>query len=205
MEPIGAYAREGAASTLEQFCEKFSQPFLLLAQGAAALKPTKSTQLGTLERVVLTDGLGNRGDALAENNLMKTLEKFDGTREVPDPKRPLTGAAELQNSPYLVFPLVGGEEELGASRISLGCSSRCDVQVNDESVSAVHAFIRRQGGLCSILDGDSTTGTMVNDEVIEKGEWRALASGDRVTLGFVDLIFLMPTEFYHFVHRLFGK
>jgi hypothetical protein len=205
MEPIGAYAKTSVALTLEQFCSRHPHPFLLHAQGAASLRPTHSTSVGTLERVVLTDGLGNRGDALAPGRLQKTLERVEGTREVADPRKPLSGSAELKTTPYLVFAVEAEGGEGADGRVSLGCSSRCDVQVNDESVSAVHAYISQRSEGYAILDNDSTTGTMVNDEVISRGEWRLLGSGDRVTVGYVDLIFLLPVEFYHFVERLFGR
>jgi hypothetical protein len=206
MEPIGAFAKMGAALTVEQFCEKYPYPFLLLSRGAASLRPAASTGVGTLERVVLTDGLGNRGDALTPKNLQKTMEGLELTREPPEAARSSTGSGEQRRvGPYGVFAVATRGAEVESTGITLGCSSRCDVQVNDESVSALHALIERRRDTYSIMDNDSTTGTMVNDEVLEKGEWRMLSSGDRVTLGYIDLTFLMPAEFYHLVRRLFAK
>jgi hypothetical protein len=92
----------------------------------------------------------------------------------------------------------------GAQALSLGCSSSCDVQVNDASISSLHAVLERQGERYLLSDQDSASGTLVNDDILAPGLPRELHSGDRITLGYVDLMFLLPGDFYHFVRRLLG-
>ncbi len=92
----------------------------------------------------------------------------------------------------------------GAAALSIGCSSACDVQVNDASISSLHAVLERHGQGYLLTDQDSAAGTLVNDEPLAPGQARTLASGDRISLGYVDLMFLLPSDFYHFVRRLLG-
>ncbi len=89
-------------------------------------------------------------------------------------------------------------------RLSIGCSSTCDLQINDKSVSTLHAYVERRSEGYAILDNDSAAGTQVDDEVLEPGQSKTLASGDRVTLGYVDLTFLQPADFHRFVRKFFG-
>ncbi|HOX44313.1 MAG TPA: FHA domain-containing protein [Myxococcota bacterium] len=113
-----------------------------------------------------------------------------------------SGEGHPLDSAFQVFALRPARP--GARTLSLGCSSSCDVQVNDASISSLHAVLELQGGHYLLTDQDSAAGTLVNDDPLCPGLPRALHSGDRLTLGFVDLMFLLPGDFYHFVRRLLG-
>lgn len=109
--------------------------------------------------------------------------------------------APSQEEAYTVFAVQPRNPR--DDRITLGCSSTCDVQVNDTSISTLHATIERYGDRYLVRDNESAAGTQVNDEVLEPSKPRELEPGDRVTLGYVDLMFLRPAEFYQFVRRFF--
>ncbi len=122
-------------------------------------------------------------------------------RLVLDDPQQRGGLDRTQDASYTVFVLQ--PQDPGAKRLTVGCSSICDVQINDESVSKQHAaFARDQEGY-SVQDLDSAAGTQVDDEVLEPGRAQRLQSGSRITLGLVDLVFLPPGDFYHFVRRFF--
>ncbi len=85
-----------------------------------------------------------------------------------------------------------GEEiiylELGDRRLALspgertvGRSHRCDLVVDERSVSRVHAMISWSGGRLSVQDLNSSNGTYINGELL-RGE-ADLCDGDEVLLG----------------------
>ncbi len=117
-----------------------------------------------------------------------------------DPKK--RGLEKLsQKKAYTVFVL--NPRNPKDNRVTVGCSSTCDVQINDESVSTLHAYLEREDTGYFIRDNESAAGTQVNDTLLDSGESRELSPGDRITLGLVDLMFLTPAKFYHFVRRFF--
>ena len=75
----------------------------------------------------------------------------------------------------LEFQVVVGNEPLRVGR-----GERCDIRVNDRTVSRVHALIIPAGDTCLIRDL-SMNGTWVNGERMD-GE-RKLVPGDRIHLG----------------------
>ncbi len=113
------------------------------------------------------------------------------------------GGESTQEEAYIVFELVPVNPQ--AMNISIGCSSTCDVQINDESVSTLHAYLEREGDEYRIRDNDSSAGTKVNGEDLGTGDSGFLASGDRVSLGYIDMTFLTPADFYQFVRRFLRR
>ena len=105
---------------------------------------------------------------------------------------------EAAYSVFALYPRTGDCE-----KISVGCSSGCDVQINDESVSAEHAAFLVDSAGYKVHDQNSAAGTQVNSESVEPDRPVPVASGDRISLGYVDLTFLGPAEFYQFVRRWF--
>lgn len=84
--------------------------------------------------------------------------------------------------------------------VTVGLSSTCDVQINDQSLSKQHAWFQRDGDRWRLWDNDSVAGTQVNDQALRAGVPRELVAGDRLTFGYVDVTFLPPAAF----HRLLG-
>ena len=94
--------------------------------------------------------------------------------------------------PVLVAPSravlagAGRRKVLAGSRVTLGRSRECDVQVDDPNVSRRHAELRHEGGAWRVFDLGSTNGIKVNRRRVEQAE---LHHGDRITLGITDLDF----------------
>ena len=108
---------------------------------------------------------------------------------------------------FAVFPVRHGvagasEEDL----IWVGRSEENDLVIPDESISAVHAFLRRgEGGQLLLQDMNSMNGTFVNNEAVPPqgmGEPVDLESGARVRFGSVKLTFLKTPEFLNLVTQL---
>jgi hypothetical protein len=84
--------------------------------------------------------------------------------------------------------------------ITVGLSSTCDVQINDQSLSKQHAWFEHTADRWRVWDNDSVAGTQVNDQPLRTGFPHALSAGDRITFGYVDVTFLPPEAF----HKLLG-
>lgn len=86
--------------------------------------------------------------------------------------------------------------------LAVGCDRKaCDVLVNDISISRVHAhMVQDARGNWYVNDASSTTGTFVNDK--DPVATQVLMSGDRITLGMVDLTFYLPSQAYELIRRL---
>jgi pSer/pThr/pTyr-binding forkhead associated (FHA) protein len=65
-------------------------------------------------------------------------------------------------------------------RLRLGRGAECEIQVDVQDVSRVHAAVWSSGGQLVIEDLGSSNGTFVNGEPVTR---RALAAGDRIRLG----------------------
>jgi diguanylate cyclase (GGDEF)-like protein len=75
---------------------------------------------------------------------------------------------------------LGRKHNLEGSSITLGRSTKCDVQIDQESVSRAHSKIVNNGRSIRIRDLGSTNGTYVNDELVEE---RTLVDGDFIKIG----------------------
>lgn len=109
--------------------------------------------------------------------------------------------AALQQG-ILVAPIVG--KDIDADRITIGVATACDIMLDDASVSKRHAYFTERDGVWLIIDADSSAGTQVNSHPLSPGAPQELVSGDRITLGYVELTFLGPVGFHELVHGLFS-
>jgi hypothetical protein len=80
----------------------------------------------------------------------------------------------------------GKRTMLSGSRVLIGRSRDCDVQIDDPNVSRRHAEIRRDGDAWVIADLGSTNGVKVNGGRVAEAE---LHPGDEIMLGLVKLRF----------------
>jgi DNA-binding NtrC family response regulator len=95
--------------------------------------------------------------------------------------------------------LRGREIEILKDAITLGRSRQCEVMLPDDSVSRLHASIRRDGERYRVLDLQSTAGTFLGGSRISDA---FLRPGDQLRLGNVELSFvprdrqpeLLPSE-----------
>ncbi len=76
---------------------------------------------------------------------------------------------------------LGKKYDLAQPEVTIGRSSKSDIQVDQESVSRLHARVVSDGGKVTIEDGGSTNGTFVNDEQAD-GAFR-LRNGDLIKIG----------------------
>lgn len=95
--------------------------------------------------------------------------------------------------------------DVDAGRVTIGVATSCDIVLDDASVSKRHAYFAEKGGTWQITDADSSAGTLVNSHPLAPGAPRELVSGDRITLGYVELTFLSPESFHDLVHGLFAS
>jgi hypothetical protein len=95
-------------------------------------------------------------------------------------------------------------KDVDAGRVTIGVATSCDIVLDDASVSKRHAHFTEKGGVWQITDADSSAGTLVNSHPLAPGAPCELTSGDRITLGYVELTFLAPESFHELVHGLFA-
>jgi diguanylate cyclase (GGDEF)-like protein len=77
-------------------------------------------------------------------------------------------------------PDLGRKYSLESPSLTLGRSNKCDIQIDQESVSRAHSKIVNAGRSVRIRDLGSTNGTYVNDELVEE---RTLVDGDFIKIG----------------------
>jgi len=87
-------------------------------------------------------------------------------------------------------PDVGCEFSVPVSGGGIGRGEGNAFQLSDLSVSRLHCAIERRDGTLTLVDTGSRNQTLVNGR---PAEWRALASGDEITVGKTRLVFL-PEE-----------
>lgn len=116
-----------------------------------------------------------------------------------DRRTVVVSAEEVQQVPTSRGKLVGwivsfarnpdGEDfRLRAGRNVLGANPNCDIVIEDEAVSGVHASIIYRNGRCLIKDELSSNGTFVNG--VEVDEPRPLQSYDEILIGNTPLVFI---------------
>jgi two-component system cell cycle response regulator len=98
---------------------------------------------------------------------------------------------------------LGRRVPLGDDACVIGRSSKCDVQVDQESVSRNHARISRLGDGYTIRDLGSTNGTYVNDEIVDE---MMLRDGDQLKIGRTIFKFIvggnMEAQYHEEIYRL---
>jgi diguanylate cyclase (GGDEF)-like protein len=93
---------------------------------------------------------------------------------------------------------LGRKFNLDAPTLVLGRSSKCDIQIDQESVSRAHSKIVNGGKNIRIRDLGSTNGTYVNDEPIEE---RNLNDGDLIKIGRTIFKFLSGSNIERAYHE----
>jgi diguanylate cyclase (GGDEF)-like protein len=99
---------------------------------------------------------------------------------------------------------LGRRIPLGPEPCIIGRSSKCDVQLDQESVSRNHARIARNGNVYGVRDLGSTNGTYVNDDIVQ--EEQQLRDGDQVKVGRTIFKFIVggnvESVYYEEIYRL---
>jgi len=98
---------------------------------------------------------------------------------------------------------LGRRVPLGMEPVVIGRSSKCEVQVDQESVSRNHCRISYNGKTYSIRDLGSTNGTYVNDELVDEINMR---DGDQLKVGRTILKFItggnIEASYHEEIYRL---
>lgn len=80
---------------------------------------------------------------------------------------------------------------LRGERVVIGRSERCDIRIEDSSVSSEHARMSLDEGGWRIVNLLSTNGTFVNEDKVSGA---ALVNGDRIRFGRVEFRFRDPDD-----------
>ena len=80
----------------------------------------------------------------------------------------------------------GEDFRLRVGKNVLGTAADCDVVLTDKKISRKHATIRYEGGEFQIADLDSSNGTFVNEEKVQKHD---LIDNDIIKLGDIEFEF----------------
>ena len=81
-----------------------------------------------------------------------------------------------------IYPAEGGGGiwDLKLAEVRIGRGSNCDIRIDDEAMSRLHAAIQRDASGFVLVDLDSMNGTYVNDKQIQR---HRLVPGDHIHLG----------------------
>jgi pSer/pThr/pTyr-binding forkhead associated (FHA) protein len=112
------------------------------------------------------------------------------TPVVPAPERSVDDSArDVRSRPELVAPVTVitpiGDLELGSGSLLIGRLPECDVLLQDNLVSRMHARISVQSDAVVIEDLHSTNGVYVNG--LRVGHSTVLREGDRILIGTVEI------------------
>ncbi len=110
----------------------------------------------------------------------------------------------------VVSPKVSDDFFAGALRsrdednvITVGLSSTCDLVINDQSLSKQHAWFEcTANGNWRVWDNDSLSGTQVNEKPLEPGTPKIVVTGDKITFGYVEVMFLTSDAFHRLIRGL---
>ena len=106
-----------------------------------------------------------------------TPVKMGGSRIVEEPPVPVSERYELK---VVRGPQTGIDIALHEGTLSLGRDPRCDVFLNDMTVSRMHAVLEVRDDGCLLSDNNSFNGVWVNDRSIETC---LLKPGDLIQIG----------------------
>jgi len=173
LRPITELARTILGQGLDEFVA--AEPYPWLVHTGGKLRPVERTSGGTVDRIVVDeDSTDHRGPTL--------------------PLIPASPAALFHAVPL-------APRDRSADRITIGVSSTCDVQIDDTSLSTLHAWFDRSDDTWRLWDNESTIGTKVNGDAVAAKFAYDVANGDRIAFGYVELTFLDARAF----HRLLAE
>lgn len=91
--------------------------------------------------------------------------------------------------------------------ITVGRTGNNDIELDDASVSRFHAWfqIDPQSAVWHICDAESSNGTWCNQQRLSPRRPAPLNDGTLVTIGHVDLTFMMPATFQPWMKRKIGE
>ncbi|MBN2804245.1 MAG: diguanylate cyclase [Deltaproteobacteria bacterium] len=93
---------------------------------------------------------------------------------------------------------LGKKWELTAKTADIGRDQDCDITINHNSVSRLHAQLSKNGNMRTLTDLQSTNGTLVNGESIIS---KTLTSGDWIKIGDTIFKYLTGTDVENAYHE----
>ena len=161
--------------------------FSLSPADGSRFEQAEQVLVAELEQVV-RDAAGERGwgllgppeveleidDAVRKGQLRVEASLVEGEEQVA-PAPAGTGATLLihEGGPTRTVRVGGGT-------VTIGRLPECEVVIHDPGASRRHAQLREQQGVWTLTDLGSTNGTQLNGQTVQQ---RALADGDRITIG----------------------
>lgn len=101
---------------------------------------------------------------------------------LPTDSMPTPVDGEVDSLVGIIFPVLGKSGE-GQKEILIGRSPFCDIVLDHPSVSELHCQIERSAAGYTLIDQESTNGTLINGEKLPYPIYHALRDEDVLTLG----------------------
>lgn len=138
-----------------------------------------------------------KGEREAPSEALARTVRMDSARaDPPAASRPASRKTEIMERPVEIDGmgwLVGARgasrgtmHRLDRQKVSVGADRGCEVTIEESHVSELHASIRYQDGTFYLTDLDSTNGTFLNDDPVQREE---ISDGDRIRFGGSEWIF----------------
>jgi hypothetical protein len=114
----------------------------------------------------------------------------------------MSGEVKLSSdaSQFEVYALVKKPDSPWAGRISIGRTRTNDIEINDGSVSKLHAYISVEGAM-TLTDANSRNGVTLKGQKLAPSVAAPLASGDTFILGTLAFVYYSGAAFYDFVKK----
>ncbi len=133
-------------------------------------------------------GQDGEDDELGAEEPTKTAYRF----------RTASGEGDLMlggGEPMVVY-LEKTKDNAFQRRVTLGRTANNDVVIDAQSVSRFHAWFERDpGGDWHLADAGSKNGTLLSGQKLPPKKPVALASGNKIRVGLLELTFLSPSAF----------
>ncbi|MBP3866703.1 MAG: FHA domain-containing protein [Eggerthellaceae bacterium] len=118
--------------------------------------------------------------------VMGSTQSFTPVSIGNDSLKGINGDAQRFEMRVVRGPQTGIDIELRQGELSVGRDPKCDIFLNDMTVSREHAVIEVKADSCIIRDQNSFNGVWVNDRMVETC---LLKSGDLLQIGAFCLLF----------------
>jgi pSer/pThr/pTyr-binding forkhead associated (FHA) protein len=141
-----------------------------LESGAPVLTDLKSTHGTYVNGVQVRRQQLNPGDVISFGTVQWRLEESTSSRSMPKSKRLVLSSV---SNPRQQFPLTDEPVNIGRGPMN-------QLRLPDKSISREHALIRFENGKYVVLDKNSSSGTFVNNKLIQKA---VLKPGDVIAFG----------------------
>ena len=154
---------------------------ILEKRKALAKHSTKEKQKG--EEQQLYRQLRNEPDAVTERT---EISLYRGNEEKEDPGNTIFVRSDPDDSTWILKSILREIPDIRLEKeITLigKMKQTCDAVLKEETVSRIHARIRKEGEDYRLMDMNSRNGTFVNGRPLETGEEYCLKTGDKVAFG----------------------